>query len=167
MTDTTDQRRQHRQLDDLIPTTTTAITPPDTGGPSDPGTACPIPPRIPSRPTTNEVGANAESIAVELLLSRGFEIVERNYRCKAGELDIVALDGDDMVFVEVRSRADDEHGDAIETVNRRKQNKVRQVAEIYLAHRQPPQDSFRFDVVAINGADDVTHYEDAWRGGLL
>lgn len=121
----------------------------------------------PAEPSTNEVGANAESLAVDLLVEHGYEIVERNYRCDIGELDIVAIDGPTMVFVEVRSRASDDHGDAIESVNRRKQRKVTRVAEVYLAHRQPPHEEFRFDVVAINGPDDITHYEDAWRGGLL
>lgn len=116
--------------------------------------------------TTVEIGANAEAIAVERLLAHGYEIVERNYRCKLGELDIVALDGDVMVFVEVRSRADDEHGDAIESVDRRKQRKVTRAAESYLAHKRPPNDEFRFDVVAING-EAVELYQDAWRGGLL
>ena len=117
--------------------------------------------------STTEIGATAEAIAVDLLVEHGYEIVERNYRCKIGELDIVAIDGSVMVFVEVRSRADDDHGDAIESVNRRKQMKVTRVAEVYLQHRRPPQDEFRFDVVTINGRGDVTLYEDAWRGGLL
>ena len=117
-------------------------------------------------PTTIEVGASAEARAVRLLEARGYEIVERNYRCELGELDIVAVDGDLMVFVEVRSRASVEHGDAIETINRRKQRKVTQVAEVYLLHKRPPFAEYRFDVVAING-DEITLYPDAWRGGLL
>jgi putative endonuclease len=117
-------------------------------------------------PTTVETGASAEQLAVDYLVAHGYGIVERNYRCDVGELDIVATDGAVMVFVEVRSRADDDHGDAIESVNRRKQRKVTLVAEVYLAHRRPPHDEFRFDVVAISG-DHIELYEDAWRGGLL
>lgn len=117
-------------------------------------------------PSTVETGAAAEVIAVEHLRSHGYAIVERNYRCNLGELDIVATEGDVMVFVEVRSRANVEHGGAIESVNRRKQSKVRSVAEVYLQHRRPPHDEFRFDVVAIDG-DEIDLYRDAWRGGLL
>ena len=125
----------------------------------------------PADPTTTEIGEYFEQRAVDHLLAHGYDIVERNYRCDIGELDIVAADGDVMVFVEVRSRANTEHGDAIESVNRRKQLKVTRVAAVYLAHRRPAYDEFRFDVVAIHGdgtADaDITIYDDAWRGGLL
>ena len=125
--------------------------------PSEPG---------PSETTTIEVGASAEDLAVRTLEAHGYDIVERNFRCDIGELDIVAIDGDVMVFVEVRSRATDEHGDAIESVNRRKQRKVTQVAEVYLLLKRPGFHEYRFDVVAING-DKVDLYQDAWRGGLL
>jgi putative endonuclease len=153
------QYRQHRALNDALaagPDAEIGIEMPARPGPS-------------GEPTTTDVGSIAELRAVDLLEQKGLWILERNYRCKVGELDIIALDGDTMVFVEVRSRANDEHGDAIESVNWRKQNKVRRVAEIYLAHRSPPYDEFRFDVVAMNGPsdDDITHYDDAWRGGLL
>ena len=120
----------------------------------------------PSEPTTLEVGASAEESAVRKLEAHGYEIVERNYRCDIGEIDIVAIDGDVMAFVEVRSRSDDEHGDAIESVNRRKQRKVTQVAEVYLVQKRPGFVEYRFDVVAINN-DRVDLYQDAWRGGLL
>ena len=120
-----------------------------------------------ARPSsTVETGANAEALAVEHLLAHGYEIVERNYRCKLGELDIVAAEDDVMVFVEVRSRANTLHGGAIESVNRTKQRQVTRVAETYLQHRRPPHGEFRFDVVAIDG-DAIELYRDAWRGGLL
>jgi putative endonuclease len=143
-----DLREQRRMLDELAPPQSHAGAAP---------------------PTTIEVGAVAEARAVALLLAHGYDIVERNYRCEIGELDIVAADGDVMVFVEVRSRANIEHGHAIESVNRKKQQKVSRVAEVYLAHKQPTYEEFRFDVVAITGerARDITLYQDAWRGGLL
>lgn len=153
------QYRQHRADNDSLSAHPTADT----------GLAMPAHPGPSGTPTTLDTGNEAEQRAAALLEDKGYWIVERNYRCKVGELDIIALDGDTMIFVEVRSRADDDHGDAIESVNWRKQRKVRRVAEIYLAHRRPTQDEFRFDVVAINGpsAADITHYDDAWRGGLL
>jgi putative endonuclease len=120
-------------------------------------------------PSTVEVGSHAEDLATEFLLEHGFEIVERNYKCLIGELDIIAIDGDVMVFVEVRSRASVAYGDAIETVNRRKQRKVTRVAEVFLQHKQQYASfpEYRFDVIAINGEREITHYPDAWRGGLL
>jgi putative endonuclease len=94
-------------------------------------------------------GAIAEAIAVRMLGEAGYRIVERNFRCKAGELDVVAEDGDVLVFVEVRSRADDLHGSAAEMVGPAKQRRVVRVARYYLATRAPVFERCRFDVVAI------------------
>jgi len=112
--------------------------------------------------TTVTLGASAETDAIRLLLDRGYRIVERNFRCTAGELDIVARDGEVLVFVEVRSRADDEHGHAAEMVDARKQRRVARVAEIYLAARTPCFERARFDVVAKTGGELVL-IRDAWR----
>ena len=127
---------------------------------------------MPSRPgasgeATSDVGAEAEERAVRFLSERGYWVIERNYKCEIGELDIVARHGDDLVFVEVRSRESDEHGDAVDTVGPRKQQKISRVAEVYLMHKQPAFERCRFDVVAIDD-DQISVYEDAWRlGGLL
>lgn len=109
-----------------------------------------------------ERGASAESVAAELLIAAGYRIVERNFRCKAGELDIVARDGDVLVFVEVRSRADDEHGSAAEMIGRDKQRRVARVATYYLDSAQPAFEECRFDVVAITAGDAVL-IKDAFR----
>ncbi|MBA3392027.1 MAG: YraN family protein [Deltaproteobacteria bacterium] len=112
--------------------------------------------------TTLQAGAHAESLATRVLLDRGYRIVERNYRIKAGELDVVARDGDILVFVEVRSRADGNHGEASEMVHRGKRRQVSRVAAHYLEARQPQFEECRFDVVAITG-DRVELFQDAWR----
>ena len=78
--------------------------------------------------TTIESGSAAESRAVQLLVRKGYKIVERNFRCQTGELDVVARDGDVLVFVEVRSRANGDHGHATEMVDVRKQRQVAKVA---------------------------------------
>jgi putative endonuclease len=108
------------------------------------------------------VGAAAESFAVHLLLERGYRLVERNFRCPVGELDIIAYDDSVLVFVEVRSRADADHGHAAEMVDRRKQRRVARVAAWYLAHSRPIYDECRFDVVAIT-AGEAELIQDAWR----
>ncbi|MGN6109470.1 MAG: YraN family protein [Kofleriaceae bacterium] len=113
-------------------------------------------------PNTIALGARAEEAAARLLLDRGYRIVERNYRCASGELDLVARDGDVLVFVEVRSRADGEHGEAAEMIDRRKQRQVSRVAAHYLAARCPAFEQARFDVVAITG-DQLELIQDAWR----
>jgi putative endonuclease len=113
--------------------------------------------------TTVEVGARSEAIAVELLVARGYRIVERNFRVKRAELDIVAVDADDVLcFVEVRSRADDLFGHAAESVDHLKRAKVTHGARAYLALRQPQCERTRFDVVAITG-ERVDLIRDAWR----
>ncbi|HEY6177689.1 MAG TPA: YraN family protein [Kofleriaceae bacterium] len=112
--------------------------------------------------TRLEQGAAAERGAVQLLVAAGYEIIERNFRCKAGELDIVARDDGVLVFVEVRSRSDDEHGHAAEMVRRRKQRRVVRVARCYVAAAQPQFEHCRFDVVAITG-DEAILLKDAFR----
>lgn len=112
--------------------------------------------------TTIAKGASAEARAVALLTTAGYTIVERNFRCQAGELDIVARDGEVLCFVEVRSRAGHDHGNAAETVGRHKQRQVTRVAMAYLGLRAPQFERSRFDVVALTGAD-VVLIKDAWR----
>lgn len=107
-------------------------------------------------------GASAEADAAQLLATAGYRIVERNFRCKAGELDLVARDGDVLVFVEVRSRGDDEHGAASEMIGRTKQRRVARVAAAYLAMMVPAFDECRFDIVAIT-AGELVLIKDAFR----
>jgi putative endonuclease len=107
-------------------------------------------------------GAEAERDAAALLIAAGYEILERNFRCKAGELDIIARDGDVLVFVEVRSRSDDGHGHAVEMVGRTKQRRVVRVARHYLAVAAPRFERCRFDVIAITAGDAIL-LQDAFR----
>jgi len=114
------------------------------------------------RTDTRTAGQGGETRATALLTREGYTIVERNYRCSLGELDIVARDGDVLAFVEVRSRADSEHGHAAEAVDTRKQAQVARVAMHYIGLRNPRFDESRFDVVAITG-DAIELIKDAWR----
>jgi putative endonuclease len=114
--------------------------------------------------TTIQIGASGEDRAADALYRAGYRIVERNYRCKVGELDIVARDGSTLVFVEVRSRRSGEYGSALTAVGWRKQAKVSRVASFYIAARRPTFATARFDVVAITG-DQVEVIKDAWRLG--
>lgn len=107
-------------------------------------------------------GHAAEQAAVALLRSKGYTIVATNYRCKLGELDIVARDGEELVFVEVRSRASASHGDALDAVGPAKQRQVARVAQAYLSREKPKFSSCRFDVVAQTG-EELDHIVDAFR----
>ncbi len=116
----------------------------------------------PPPPNKIEIGSAAEARAVELLVAKGYTIVERNFRTKLGELDIVARDGTTLVFVEVRSRRTAKFGTAIEAVGFRKQRRVTRMATQYLQWRKPRFVAARFDVIGIT-AGEVVHIEDAWR----
>jgi putative endonuclease len=115
--------------------------------------------------STVDRGGAAERIAVRELVRLGYHIVERNFRCAAGELDVIARDGDTLVFVEVRSRRSDRFGSALEAVGRNKQRQVSRVAAVYLALRKPKFDTCRFDVVGITGTQ-IDVVQDAWRLGM-
>jgi len=96
-----------------------------------------------------ELGRRGEALAAELLQAQGLTIVERNFRCRAGEIDLVALDGETLVFVEVRSRRGDRMGTPFESVDRRKQARVTRVARQFLAARGLDHRDVRFDVVGV------------------
>jgi putative endonuclease len=112
--------------------------------------------------STTAKGRSAEQRAEDFLRDRGYAIVDRNARSACGEIDLVARQGGDLVFVEVRSRADDSTGGAEETVGPVKQRRVARAAAVYLCERAPAFDTCRFDVVAITG-DDIALFQDAFR----
>jgi putative endonuclease len=119
-----------------------------------------------NRESTTVKGRLGESRALALLRERGYRIVEQNYRCRSGELDIVARDRDDtLVFVEVRTRAGGDRGSALDTVGPAKQAQIARVAQLYLLEREPRFRDCRFDVVGITG-DEATIVVDAFRPGL-
>ena len=114
------------------------------------------------RPTTIATGADNEDLAETYLRGRGYRIVERNFKTKIGELDLIARDGAVLCFIEVRSRTKRDYGDAIETVDHAKRARVSRMAQLYLAWRRPAFTYARFDVLGITGAR-VTLIRDAWR----
>ena len=110
-------------------------------------------------------GAWGEEMALRYLLGRGYELVERNYRTRYGELDVILRDGDTLVFVEVKLRRGTGFGGPLEAVTPRKQAKIRSLAEQYLLDRDPSFDAVRFDVVGILVARDeprLQHVKDAF-----
>lgn len=98
----------------------------------------------------DETGRWGEAAAARYLAAKGFEIVERNWRCNAGELDIVARDGTALVFCEVKTRSSTEYGDPAEAVIGRKASRIRTLAGRWLAdHPGIHAPDLRFDVVAV------------------
>ena len=111
-------------------------------------------------------GRRGEARAAEHLRAAGYRILEQNFRCRLGEIDLVAMDGHTLVFVEVRTRRQAAHGTALATVTASKQQRLARVAQFYLQRRQPRFDACRFDVIGIT-AGRLQHVEDAFRLGLL
>jgi putative endonuclease len=108
-----------------------------------------------------QLGKIGEQLAVTELERRGYAIVDQRYRTARGEIDIIAQDGETLVFVEVKVRETDECGTAAEAVTRNKQRRLGHMAADYLARRNIIDQPCRFDVVAID-AGVVTVYPDAF-----
>ncbi len=99
--------------------------------------------------STRALGRHGEDIAWEYLKSRGYRILERNYRCRYGEIDLVAKDGETIVFIEVKSRRTAAFGDPEESVSLAKQKKISTVALYYLKDKGLHDRPARFDVVSV------------------
>ncbi|NLM44183.1 MAG: YraN family protein [Clostridiales bacterium] len=95
------------------------------------------------------LGGIGEKVAIEYLKKQGYHIIETNFKCKQGEIDIIAADDDIIVFIEVKTRSSDVYGQPSEAVNYYKQRKIVQVALTYLAKRNLFNWMSRFDVVEV------------------
>lgn len=115
--------------------------------------------------STHAEGEEGEKIALEFLEGQGFRVLETNYRYERGELDIVAQEGEVLVFCEVKYRQNEEFGPPEYAVTPRKQAQVRKVALGYLAERNVRDTVCRFDVIAIQrrgGHLEVRHLRNAF-----
>ena len=108
-----------------------------------------------------KIGSYYEQKAVEYLKAHGFTIVELNYTSKVGEIDIIAKDKNTYVFVEVKYRKNDSYGNPLEAIDFRKQNKIRNVARIYIHEKNLYNYNIRFDAIAILN-NNITHIKDAF-----
>ncbi|GIH90227.1 YraN family protein [Planobispora siamensis] len=97
----------------------------------------------------DELGRHGEQIAVGYLLQNGMQILDRNWRCPDGEIDVLARDGRALVVVEVKTRSGRTHGTALEAVNRAKLVRLRRLAVQWLSTRRERFESVRIDVVAL------------------
>jgi len=116
--------------------------------------------------SNSSLGAIGESIAVTFLQGAGFSIVERNFRCVCGELDIVARDGRTIVFVEVKCRNNEIYGPPQLAVTPFKQRQISKAALVWLSKRKLYDAEARFDVVAIvlheGDLPDIEHIKNAF-----
>lgn len=100
--------------------------------------------------STTSIGRWGEDLAVQALQTHGYKIVERNWRCLGGEIDIVAQDGEVWVFVEVKLRGSTKFGTPEESVNSRKQARLLQLGVMYMKEIEQLDAFWRIDVVAID-----------------
>ena len=114
----------------------------------------------------DELGHRGEEEATRYLRSLGYRIVGRRERVLRGDIDIVALDGRTVVFVEVRSRSDHAHGHPAETVGHAKQRRIAELATAYIHRHRLHDCSVRIDVVTVTFATDsrpvVEHFQNAF-----
>ena len=98
-------------------------------------------------------GEAGETAACRFLEEHGFAVVARNFRCRSGEVDVVARHGETTVFVEVKERHGDAHGQAHEAVTFGKRRRIVRAARLYAAARGLSETPLRFDVVSIDWVD--------------
>src|SRR5881396_2554209 len=97
------------------------------------------------------LGKLGEDLACEELQRRGYRIVDRRFRTRCGELDIIARDGGVLVFVEVRARSSGSFGTPFDSVTWQKQHRLSRMAAAYLFQKRLPDIACRFDVVGVTG----------------
>ncbi|HKW44533.1 MAG TPA: YraN family protein [Candidatus Eremiobacteraceae bacterium] len=110
-------------------------------------------------------GTAGEAAAARYLTERGYHVLERNFRCRGGEIDLIALDGGTLVFVEVKLRRTLARGTPLEAVTAVKQARVRKAAQQYLGFSGRIFGRIRFDVICIMKSPkttDITHMKAAF-----
>ena len=106
---------------------------------------------------TRARGRSAEDDGVSWLEGQGLRVVDRNVQFKAGEIDVVAREGEALCFVEIKARATSRYGEAVWAVNQRKQRQITAAAMLYLA-AHPHDGPCRFDVLAMDGSPSGWRY---------
>jgi len=116
-----------------------------------------------------KLGAAGEQVACDFLQRAGYRILERNFTCTAGELDIVCADAATIVFVEVKSRVSDQAADPLENVTAHKRGQLIKAAQFWLARHRYPERAYRFDAVSVvlprDGEPRVRHVVEAFVPG--
>ena len=110
-------------------------------------------------------GASGEDSAAAFLQRHGYRILQRNFRCRFAEIDIIAEQDRTICFIEVKSRSSDRAGSAAEAVNAAKQQRIARAAQVYLQQQGMADCPARFDVVAISAAGgrrEISLIEDAF-----
>jgi putative endonuclease len=99
-------------------------------------------------------GDDAETQACDFLIRQGLRLLERNFHCRGGEIDLIMQHGDSLVFIEVRYRKHSRYGTPLESITTHKQARVIHSARVYLQAKRAWNGPLRFDVVGIDGDTD-------------
>ncbi|HMQ50846.1 MAG TPA: YraN family protein [Anaerolineae bacterium] len=110
-----------------------------------------------------KTGRRGEALAAAYFVEKGYTILQRNWRCPAGELDIVMARDDTLIFVEVRARRGNHFGSAEESITPAKRARLIALAHTYIQQEQPPHTAWRIDVAAVrlDSRSQITHIENA------
>lgn len=108
-------------------------------------------PETNSQLDTNSIGAKAEEIASQYLIKNKLRLIEKNYFCRQGEIDLIMQDKDELVFVEVRYRKHARHGNAIESIQRHKLQRIQTAIHHYIMTNNLGYIPCRIDVVGLHG----------------
>lgn len=120
-----------------------------------------IKPKTVGKHTNKAIGDYGERLAIKYLKKQGYKILKTNYKLKIGEIDIIALDGEFLVFVEVKYRSTALYGLPNEAVDKYKREKIKRVAMYYLMEKDMLEAYVRFDVVQILG-DEIQLFQNAF-----
>ena len=101
----------------------------------------------------HELGILGEQIATNYLKSQNYEILNRNFSCKQGEIDIIAKDNKEYVFVEVKTRTNSDYGEPVDSVNKIKQKHLKRTIEYYIYINKLEEEAIRMDIIEIYIAD--------------
>lgn len=116
--------------------------------------------------SARDLGIMGEEAALSFLSHLGYRLLEKNYRCRLGEIDLIMQDGRVLIFIEVKARRSTLYGVPQEAVGRVKQAKIRRVAEHYLQYKGKGDCQLRFDVVAVRfqkpGNCTIDHFKNAF-----
>ncbi len=117
-----------------------------------------------TEPHSVALGSEAESLACQYLQQRGLRLVDKNYSCHGGEIDLIMRDGEYLVFVEVRLRHNEDYGHSLETISASKQKRIIRTALTYLQEtEQMDTQDCRFDAIGISDKDEIIWLQDAFQ----
>lgn len=115
----------------------------------------------------DELGRKGEDLAVQYLQGRGFDVIDRNWRCDQGEIDVIARQDDAVVFVEVKTRSSTAYGHPFEAITLSKMARMRRLAAAWCAQAQPRPANIRIDAIAIiaprNAQAQIEHLQGVFR----